>query len=162
LDKDSIIELRPIGVIHSPYKTSDEAPCQGRGLNQVCEIKIFNEYVPGLKDIDGFSHLIIVYYFHQCKTRSLLFRMPQDIEPHGIFTTRLPNRPNPLGLSVVTLVAKHGNILQVKEIDLVDSTPVLDIKPYIPGIDERRGVRIGWLQIYWPRLNSFKPYQENL
>jgi tRNA-Thr(GGU) m(6)t(6)A37 methyltransferase TsaA len=162
LDKNSIIELRPIGVIHSPYKTSAEAPCQGRGLSQICKIEIFTEYETGLKDIEGFSHLIILYYFHQCETQSLLFRMPLDIAPHGIFTTRLPNRPNPLGLSVVTLVSRHRNILHVKEMDAADSTPVLDIKPYIPGIDERRGVRIGWLKIFWPGLSSFEPDEDEM
>jgi len=157
LDKHAIVELRPIGVIHSPYKTPDEAPCQGRGLTRISEIEIFTEYEAGLKDIEGFSHLVILYYFHKCETRSLLFTMPQDITSHGIFTTRLPNRPNPLGLSIVTLVTRQRNILRVKEMDVADNTPVLDIKPYIPGIDERRNVKIGWLQIFWPGLSSFQP-----
>jgi len=157
LDKNSIIELKPVGVIHSPYKTPEEAPCQGRGLPHISEIEIFNEYEAGLKDIEGFSHLIILYYFHQCDNRSLLFTMPLDTTSHGIFTTRLPNRPNPLGLSVVTLVTRQGNTLRVKEMDVADKTPVLDIKPYVPGIDERRNVEIGWLQIFWPGLSSFQP-----
>ena len=160
MDKHSIIKLRPIGAIHSPYKTPAEAPCQGRGSSQICEIEIFTEYETGLKDIEGFSHLIILYYFHKCETRSLLFTMPLDNAPHGIFTTRLPNRPNPLGLSVVTLVTRQRNVLRVKEMDVADGTPVLDIKPYIPGIDERRGVRIGWLKIFWPSLSSFEPDEE--
>jgi tRNA-Thr(GGU) m(6)t(6)A37 methyltransferase TsaA len=162
MDKHSIVELKPIGVIHSPYKTPEEAPCQGRGLIQISEIEIFTEYEAGLKDIEGFSHLIILYYFHQCKTRSLHFTMPPEITPHGIFTTRLPNRPNPLGLSVVTLVSRQGNILRVKEMDVADSTPILDIKPYIPGIDERRDVKIGWLQLFWPGLRSFQPDKQDI
>jgi tRNA-Thr(GGU) m(6)t(6)A37 methyltransferase TsaA len=155
LDKQSIIELMPIGVIHSPYKTPAEAPCQGRGLSQISEIEIFAQYEAGLKDIEGFSHLIILYYFHKCETHSLLFKMPLDSVPHGIFTTRLPCRPNPIGLSVVTLLNREGNILRVKEMDVADGTPVLDMKPYIPGIDERRAVRIGWLKTFWPSLDSF-------
>lgn len=155
MDKQSIIELMPIGVIHSPYKTPAEAPCQGRGLSQISEIEIFAQYEEGLKDIEGFSHLIILYYFHKCETHLLLFKMPLDSVPHGIFTTRLPCRPNPIGLSVVTLLNREGNILRVKEMDVADGTPVLDMKPYIPGIDERRGVRIGWLKTFWPSLNSF-------
>jgi tRNA-Thr(GGU) m(6)t(6)A37 methyltransferase TsaA len=155
LDKQSIIELMPIGVIHSPYKTPAEAPCQGRGLSQISEIEIFAQYEAGLKDIEGFSHLIILYYFHKCETHSLLFKMPLDSVPHGIFTTRLPCRPNPIGLSVVTLLNREGNILRVKEMDVADGTPVLDMKPYVPGIDERRGVRIGWLKTFWPSLDSF-------
>jgi len=157
MDKHSIVELRPIGVVHSPYKTPEEAPCQGRGLVPVSELEIFSEYEAGLKDIEGFSHLIVLYYFHRCEIRSLHFTMPQDRTPHGIFTTRLPNRPNPLGLSVVTLVARQANILRVKEMDVADKTPILDIKPYVPGIDERRGVKIGWLKLFWPHLSSFQP-----
>jgi len=82
--------------------------------------------------------------------------MPHDTTSHGIFTTRLPNRPNPLGLSTVTLLTRQRNILRVKEMDVADKTPVLDIKPYIPGIDERRDVTIGWLQHFWPDL-TFHP-----
>lgn len=157
MDKNSLIELKPIGVAHSPYKTPEETPCQGRGLIPISEIEIFSEYEEGLKDIEGFSHLIILYCFHQCETRSLHFTMPQDRTPHGIFTTRLPNRPNPLGLSVVTLVKRKGNVLRVREMDVSDNTPILDIKPYVPGIDERRDVKIGWLQLFWPGLRSFQP-----
>ena len=154
MDKATITFL-PIGVIHSPYKTPDEAPCQGRGLESICGIEIFSEYEDGLKDIEGFSHLIILYYFHRCRTRTLLFEMPSEGIPHGIFTTRLPNRPNPLGLSVVTLLNREKNILYVREMDAADGSIVLDIKPYIPGIDERRNVKIGWLANFWPHLASF-------
>ena len=157
MDNHSKVELLPIGVIHSPYKIPDEAPCQGRGLTQISEIEIYTQYEAGLKDIEGFSHLIILYCFHRCNTRSLVFKMPQDTVSHGIFTTRLPNRPNPLGLSLVTLMTRQRNILRVKEMDVVNNTPVLDIKPYIPGIDERRNVKIGWLQHFWPYLASFQP-----
>lgn len=157
MDKHSIVELRPIGVVHSPYKTPEEAPCQGRGLDPVSELEIFTEYADGLRDIEGFSHLIVLYYFHRCRSCSLHFTMPQDGMPHGIFTTRLPNRPNPIGLSVVTLVARQANILRVKEMDVADKTPVLDIKPYVPGLDERRVVKIGWLKLFWPQLSSFQP-----
>ena len=161
MDKHSLVELKSIGVIHSPYKTPEEAPCQGRGLPYISEIEIFTEYEAGLKDIEGFSHLIILYCFHKCENRSLLFTMPLDTTPHGIFTTRLPNRPNPLGLSVVTLVTRQANILRVKEMDVVDKTPVLDIKPYVPGIDERRNVKIGWLKLFWPSLSSVQPDEES-
>ena len=161
MDKHSIVELKSIGIIHSPYKTPEEAPCQGRGLPHISEIEIFTEYEAGLKDIEGFSHLIILYCFHKCENRSLLFTMPLDTTPHGIFTTRLPNRPNPLGLSVVTLVSRQTNILRVKEMDVVDKTPVLDIKPYVPGIDERRNANIGWLKFFWPGLSSFQPYEKS-
>ena len=158
MDKDSTLTFVPIGIIHSPYKTPAETPCQGRGLNAVCDIEIFPEYEDGLKDIDGFSHLIILYYFHKCKARALFFEMPSEQIPHGIFTTRLPYRPNPLGLSTVTLLRRKKNILYVKEMDAVDGTIVLDIKPYLPGIDERRNVKIGWLKNFWPQLDSFIDY----
>ena len=155
MDNGSTITLVPIGIIHSPYKTPDETPCQGRGLNAVCNIEIFPEYEDGLKDIEGFSHLLILFYFHKRKKCTLFFEMPSERIPHGIFTTRLPYRPNPLGLSVVTLLRRKKNILYVKEIDAADGTTVLDIKPYIPGIDERRNVKIGWLKNFWPQLDSF-------
>lgn len=154
MDKATII-FSPIGIIHTPYKTPEDAPCQGRGIESICNIKIFPEYEDGLKDIEGFSHLIILYYFHRCRKRTLLFEMPSEGIPHGIFTTRLPYRPNPLGLSVVTLLNREKNNLYVKEMDAADGSIVLDIKPYIPGIDERRNVKIGWLKNFWPHLDSF-------
>ena len=101
----STFDLIPIGLIHSPYKTRAEAPYQGRRSDQVCELELFGEYEEGLKDIEGFSHLVVLYYLHEAETYSLSVRTPWDSVPHGVFSTRSPNRPNPLGLSVVKLVA---------------------------------------------------------
>jgi len=92
---------------------------------------------------------------YKCKVRSLLFEIPSGRIPHGIFTTRLPYRPNPLGLSVFTLLRSKKNILYTKEMDAVGRTIVLGIKPYVPGIDERRNMKIGWLKNFWPHLDSF-------
>lgn len=140
------IELKPVGVIHSPFKTKAEAPYQGHGVGQVSEIEIFEDYQEGLKDIEGFSHLIVLYYFHKSEGCPLLVRTPWDTVSHGVFSTRSPYRPCPLGFSVVTLLERETNILRVKELDALDGTPVLDIKPYVPQIDQRAAVRIGWME----------------
>src|SRR4030042_3928572 len=109
------MELNPIGVIHSPYKDRKQCPPQGR--EEICEIEVFEEYAQGLKDIDGFSHLILLYWLHSTKGYSLLVKTPWDSERHGVFATRSPNRPNPMGFSVVELVERNGNQLTVKGLD---------------------------------------------
>lgn len=140
------LNLKLIGLIHSPYTTEEEMPIQGRFRSEVTgEIEVFKEYEEGLKDIEGFSHLIILYWFHRAGKPSLLVRPYLDKNPHGIFATRYPARPNPIGLSVVRLLGREGNILRIAEVDVLDGTPLLDIKPYVPQFDQREGVRIGWL-----------------
>ncbi len=153
---DHLVEIRPIGIIHSPYRSREEAPYQGCDSDKTCDIELFNGYEDGLKDIEGFSHLIVLYLLHESKGYSLLVKTPHDSAPHGVFATRSPDRPNPLGLSVVSLVAREGNILRVGELDAIDGTPVLDIKPYIPAIDQKSDVRIGWLEGK-PRLRRHQP-----
>ena len=143
---NQLLELKPIGLIHSPYRVREQAPYQGCESDEVCQIEVFKEYEQGLTDIDGFSHLIVIYWFHRSVGYSILVRTPWDAGQHGVFTTRSPNRPNPLGVSVVTLVARDGNVLKVKGLDAIDGTPVLDIKPYVPQMDQRDDVRIGWLE----------------
>ena len=138
------MELKPIGVIHSPYKDRKECPPQGR--EEICEIEIFEHYAEGLKDIDGFSHLILLYWLDSTKRYSLLVKTPWDSEPHGVFATRSPNRPNALGLSVVELLERSGNRLRVKGLDALEGTPLLDIKPYLPEIDAKVNVRTGWVK----------------
>lgn len=142
------ITFRQIGVIHSSIKKRNSAPFQG-----VCEpdsegtVEVFPEYEEGLKDIGGFSHLILLYYFHKAG-RATLTASPY-IDPdssRGIFAIRKPERPNPIGLSVVKLVRVEGNILCVEELDILDGTPLLDIKPLVPAFDFRKYVQIGWLE----------------
>lgn len=141
------IELKPIGMIHSPYKTRHETPPQGWHRPEVIsEIEVFKEYQDGLKDIGGFSHLHVFYWFHKSKEYRLQITTPWDTEFHGLFVTRSPNRPNPIGYCVVELIDKERNILKVRGIDAVDGTPLIDIKPYIPEIDRKEVARIGWLE----------------
>ncbi|MEA3460046.1 MAG: tRNA (N6-threonylcarbamoyladenosine(37)-N6)-methyltransferase TrmO [Chloroflexota bacterium] len=140
------LSLKPIGVIHSPYTCAEDMPIQGRFRPEVRgEIEVFKEYEEGLKDIEGFSHLIILYWFHRAGKPSRLVRPYLDATPHGIFATRYPARPNPIGLSVVRLLGREGNILHIAEVDVLDETPLLDIKPYVPQFDRREASSIGWL-----------------
>lgn len=140
------IEIKPIGLIRSPFKSKTEAPYQGCRVEHTSELEIFQEYQEGLRDIEGFSHLIVIYYFHQSNGYSLITRTPWDIASHGVFSTRSCYRPCPLGLSVARLIARDGNVLKVKELDAIDGTPILDIKPYVSGFDQRDQVKIGWME----------------
>jgi tRNA-Thr(GGU) m(6)t(6)A37 methyltransferase TsaA len=137
--------LKPIGVIHSPYTAKQKAPIQPRFSQAEGRIEVFPEYEEGLTDIEGFSHIVILYYFHQSEGYNLLVRPFLDEAYRGLFATRSPRRPNPIGLSVVTLLERRGNILCIGQVDALDGTPLLDIKPYVPAFDQPQGVRIGWL-----------------
>jgi tRNA-Thr(GGU) m(6)t(6)A37 methyltransferase TsaA len=140
------LELKPIGIIHSPYKNTSEAPYQGYKSEEISQIEVFKEFEEGLKDIEGFSHIIVIYWFHKSQGYHLLVKTPWDDSLHGLFTTRSPHRPCPLGLTVVELVAREKNILKVKRLDAIDGTPLLDIKPYVLLIDEKLPIKAGWLE----------------
>lgn len=140
------VELKPIGVICSPYKNRDEVPKQSSESKACGKIEVFKEYETGLQDLDGFSHIIILYYFHKCEKTSLLVRPFVDSNLRGVFATRHPERPNHIGISVVKPLARCKNILKVAGLDVIDGTPLLDIKPYVPQFDERENARIGWLE----------------
>lgn len=141
------ITLHPIGLIHSPFKDLAEMPIQPSGeASAPGTIEIDPEYAAGLKDLDGFSHLILIYFLHKVSRVQLLVVPFLDSEPHGVFATRAPVRPNPIGLSVVPLQRIEGNFLFVDQLDVLDGTPLLDIKPYVPEFDERAEIRIGWLE----------------
>jgi len=140
-----ILKLKPIGVIHSPYHAG-QVPYQGCGREEIGEVEVFEQFAEGLKDIEGFSHIVLIYWLHKSRGYSLMVRTPWDTMPHGLFTTRSPNRPCPLGLSVVRLVARKGNTLKVKDLDAIDGTPLLDIKPYVPTVDEKSDIKVGWLE----------------
>lgn len=140
------IIYRPIGIIYSPFKKMDGMPIQPDGASRIKgSIEIFPEYKPGLKDIDGFSHIILIYHFHLSKDHTLQVKPFLDDELHGIFAVRAPSRPNPIGLSVVRLVQIDDNILQIEDVDIIDGTPLLDIKPYVPDFDYREVYKTGWL-----------------
>ena len=140
------LELKPIGIIHSPYKDRGQIPYQGRRTKKISRIEVLKEFEEGLQDIEGFSHIILIYWLHKSQGYHLLVKTPWDDIPHGLFATRSPHRPCPLGLTVVELVARENNILKVKGLDAADGTPLLDIKPYIPGVDQRSVVKPGWLE----------------
>jgi tRNA-Thr(GGU) m(6)t(6)A37 methyltransferase TsaA len=140
------IKYRPIGIIHSPFKEVDGMPIQPSGASGIKgTVEVFTQYSAGLKDIDGFSHIFLVYHFHLSKGYNLEARPFMEEETHGIFAMRAPARPNPIGISVVRLVRIEGNVLHVADVDVVDGTPLLDIKPYVPDFDLREVERIGWL-----------------
>jgi tRNA-Thr(GGU) m(6)t(6)A37 methyltransferase TsaA len=141
------IVYRPIGVIHSPFKEPRGTPIQPPGAGGVAgSVEVFSEYAEGLKDLDGFSHIILVYHFHLAKRPSLLVKPFMDDELHGIFAVRAPSRPNPIGISVVHLVKIEANVLHVEDVDIIDGTPLLDIKPYVPEFDPLDVERRGWLE----------------
>ena len=138
------VDLKIIGVVHSPYKTTADAPFQGN--DKISKIEISKEYEGGLKDIEGFTHLHVFYWLHKSKGFSLLVTTPWDTIPHGLFTTRSPHRPNPIGHAVVELVEQKDNILSVRELDAIEGTPVVDIKPYIKKLDVKTDAISGWIE----------------
>ena len=141
------IVFQPIGVIHSPYKDIVDMPIQPSGAKGVRgRIEIDPKFVDGLKDLQGFSHLFLIYHFHCVETMQLQVTPFLDRTPRGIFSTRAPKRPNPIGLSVVRLVKIDGNILDIENVDILDGTPLLDIKPCVPEFDNPTVERIGWLE----------------
>ena len=140
------IRYRPIGVIRSPFKDVQGMPIQAVGAKGVKgTVEIEPEYKNGLKDLEGFSHLILVYHFHLSSGFELTVEPFMDDEVHGVFATRAPRRPNPIGTSVVRLMAVQGCRLDIQDVDIVDGTPLLDIKPFVPAFDVREVDRIGWL-----------------
>ena len=137
--------LQPIGVICTPFTSPSEVPIQAARSDTVGRVEVYPEYAPGLAELDGFSHVILVYWFHRADGFSLTVRPYLDNELHGLFATRYPARPNPIGLSIVELVAVDGYTLRVRGVDVLDGTPLLDIKPFVPAFDHREGARVGWL-----------------
>ncbi len=140
------IRLRPIGIIHTSFKDLKGMPIQGRFKKDVIgQIKIFPQYQKGLKDIEGFSHLILIYYFDRAGEERLIEKPFLEDKPHGIFAIRSPMRPNHIGVSIVKLEKVESNIITFSEVDILDGTPLLDIKPYVSHFDSRRNVKNGWL-----------------
>lgn len=136
--------IRPIGVIHTPYIRREEIPRQGRLSHELCEIEIFPEFEPALKDIEQCTHLFVIFWLHQADRNRLTATPKQDGKEHGVFATRTPNRPNPLALDVVDLLDVKGNRLTVRGMDALDGSVLLDIKPYSAGIDSFPQARIAW------------------
>ena len=140
-------ELKPIGVIHSPFHELAGMPIQPTGARGVQgTVEVFQEYRAGLKDLDGFSHIVLLYLFHQSQGFNLHVVPYLDTEIRGVFATRAPRRPNAIGLSVVQLNMVQDHILYIENVDILDGTPLLDIKPYVPEFDAQFKVRTGWLE----------------
>jgi tRNA (adenine37-N6)-methyltransferase len=138
--------FKPIGIVHSPFAEPQGTPVQPIGAADVPgTVVIDDEFAPGLQDLDGFSHIFLLYVFHRAKAMGLRVKPYLGDEEHGVFATRSPHRPNPIGLSLVRLVGRDGNVLRIAGVDMLDGTPVLDIKPYIPHLNPVGEVRIGWL-----------------
>lgn len=136
---------RPIGFVRSPYKETSAVP-RGLGAQHQAEgvLEILREFEPGLQDIEGFSHLYVFWVFDRSEGYELVGRAPTDDRPHGVFATRSPRRPNPLALTVVELLRRDGTALHVRGVDMLDGTPILDIKPYLSSIPMEK-LRRGWL-----------------
>jgi tRNA-Thr(GGU) m(6)t(6)A37 methyltransferase TsaA len=140
-----MFEMRPIGFVRTPYSETSQIP-KGCGAKHEAEgvLEILPEFEEGLTDIEGFSHLFVIWAFHKAEGFSLLGKPPTDDRPHGVFATRSPRRPNPIGLTVVELLRRDGVCLHVRGVDMLDSTPILDIKPYLSSVTEDK-LRRGWL-----------------
>ena len=151
------IELRPIGVIHSPFAYPEGMPIQPVGAEGATGIvEVAAEYAQGLKDLDGFSHIMLVYHFHKSTGYRLLVKPFLDDQMRGVFATRAPSRPNPIGISVVRLERIEGCRLHVSQLDVIDGTPLLDIKPYVPQFDHPEGARLGWLSTKVGRASNHR------
>jgi tRNA-Thr(GGU) m(6)t(6)A37 methyltransferase TsaA len=138
--------MRPIGIIQSPFTVKEQTPIQPTRSKAVGLVEVYPEFAPGLQDLDGFSHIILLYAFHRSNAYSLRVQPFLDQQERGLFATRYPSRPNPIGLSVVRLVGIKDNSLTVEGIDVLDQTPLLDIKPYVPDFDVRDDARTGWYE----------------
>jgi len=140
------IKFIPIGTIHSPFDTIEGMPIQPTGAEGIRgRIEIKPDYIEGLKDLDGFSHIILIYHFHRSRGYSLKVVPFMDDVPRGVFATRAPKRPNAIGLSIVRLLEVEKGTLLIENVDVLDGTPLLDIKPYFPDLDHPAAGKTGWL-----------------
>jgi tRNA (adenine37-N6)-methyltransferase len=145
------VTFRPIGIIRTPFEWTEGMPVQAvAAAGARGRIELDPAFVEGLADLDGFSHVILLYHLHRISEPRLTVTPFLDDRPHGIFATRSPARPDPIGLSTVRLVGIADATIEIEDVDMVDGTPLLDIKPYVPGLDDRPGARSGW---YTDRLD---------
>jgi len=151
------ITLSPIGTVRSPYTATSQIP-KGPGATHDAEgvLEIRPEYAAGLLDVEGFSHLFVLWIFHRAEGYDLVGRPPVDDRPHGVFATRSPRRPNPLGLTVVELLGRDDDRLRVRGVDMLDGTPIVDIKPYLSSVPAER-LRRGWLDEAEARRAASQP-----
>jgi len=138
--------MHPIGVIHSPFTDTSQTPIQASRSQATGFVEIYPEFAEGLQDLEGFSHIILFYVFHESTGYSLQVKPFLDDQLRGLFATRYPARPNQIGFSVVRLISQIGSVLEVEGVDVLDGTPLLDIKPYVPEFDIRADTRTGWYE----------------
>ena len=149
------MKLEPIGIIHSPHRQPTGTPVQtAYAAGCTGTVEIFPPFVAGLKDLAGFERIWLIYWFDRIGAPRLEVTPFLDTESHGIFATRAPCRPNPIGFSPVRLLGFEGNILRVTDLDMLDGTPLLDLKPYVPAFDSFTAQRIGWCDRIDPRGNT--------
>lgn len=142
-----MIEFEPIGIIHTPFLEPANMPIQPvAGAGVAGTVELFEAYRDGLDDLEGFSHVILLYHLHRSHGYKLRVVPFMDTVPRGLFATRAPRRPNPIGLSVVQLDRVEDGVLHIRNLDIVDGTPLLDIKPYVPEFDHQPTIRAGWLE----------------
>lgn len=148
------VTIEPIGVIRTPHARAEGTPVQGTfGRDAEGRIEVFDQFVEGLEDLSGFSHVILVYLFHRSRGYNLTVTPYLDPSPRGLFATRAPRRPNPLGLTVVRLLDVRDGVLRVSGVDMLDETPLVDIKPYVDVFDAPGSCRCGWLE---PHLKDIR------
>lgn len=141
-----MIEFIPIGIIHTPFTQLEGLPTQpARAQGVRGTVEVFEEYRAGLKDLDGFSHIILLWHLHCSEGFRLEVVPSKDTVPRGLFSTRAPRRPNPIGLSVVQLERIENGVLHIRNVDMLDGTPLLDIKPYVPEFEGTQKFRTGWV-----------------
>jgi len=139
--------MHPIGVIHSPFTDKSKTPIQPSRSTAKGTVEIFSDFAEGLADVEGFSHIILLYVFHCSSGYELQVKPFLDNQLRGLFATRHPCRPNPIGMSIVRLLNCKKNVLEIEGVDVLDNTPLLDIKPYVPDFDVKTEVRTGWYQV---------------
>jgi len=151
------IELRPIGVIRTPFTDIEGMPVQAAGAVGIAgRIELDPSLVEGLVDLETFSHLTLIYHLDRVTGARLTVKSFLDDQYHGVFATRAPMRPNPIGLSTVRLISISGSTLEIEDVDILDGTPLLDMKPYVPGLDDRAGAVIGWYEGRLDRVSEIK------
>ena len=149
--------IKPIGIIETPFNDLKGMPIQPSGAADIQGTIIINkEYEQGLSDLEGFSHIILLYHFHQSQGYNLMVTPFMDDQKRGLFSTRAPRRPNSIGLSIVQLIKREKNRISIKGIDVLNGTPLIDIKPYVPGFDAKDVTKLGWLDKNYKKSESLK------
>ena len=157
------VSYTPIGIIHSPFTNLSGMPIQPTSENSASGyLEIYPKFIEGLKDLEGFSHIYLIYHLHKASQAKLTVTPFLDTATHGVFATRAPSRPNPIGLSLVKLGHISGNKIYVEQLDILDKTPLLDLKPYIPSFENGENIRTGWIDKNSKKVHKTKSDQRFL